>query len=73
MEDNIRQYLKRDVGPKGSKLSGGEKQRLACARAMVRNPQIFLMDEGTSALDRMTSGNVADLYVVRQYVDAQRG
>lgn len=28
---------------------------------------------GRSALDRMTSGNVADLYVVRQYVDAQRG
>lgn len=44
LNENIHQYLERDVGPKGSKVSGGEKQRLACARAVLRKPQIFLMD-----------------------------
>ena len=54
IDDNIEKFLEKDVGPKGSKLSGGEKQRLACVRAMIRRPQIFIMDEGTSALDRPT-------------------
>ena len=39
----------------------------------VRKPNGNPIFGGGSALDRMTSGNVADLYVVRQYIDAQRG
>ena len=39
----------------------------------VRKPNTARTFGGRSALERMTSGNVADLYVVRQYVDAQRG
>ena len=39
------------VGEKGSKLSGGEKQRIAIARAIIKNSSILLMDEATSALD----------------------
>lgn len=39
----------------------------------VRKPNSAPLFGGRSALDRMVSGNVADLYVVRQYVDAQRG
>lgn len=39
----------------------------------VRKPNKSPVFGGRSALDRMTSGNVADLYVVRQYIDAQRG
>jgi hypothetical protein len=39
----------------------------------VRKPNTARPFAGASALDRMMSGNVADLYVVRQYVDAQRG
>jgi hypothetical protein len=39
----------------------------------VRKPNTARPFAGASALDRMTSGNVADLYVVRQYVDGQRG
>jgi hypothetical protein len=39
----------------------------------VRKPNKAGIFGGRSALDRMTSGNVADLYVVRQYIDAQRG
>lgn len=39
----------------------------------VRKPNKAGIFGGRSALERMTSGNVADLYVVRQYIDAQRG
>lgn len=43
------------------------------ADAWVRKPNQAEPFAGTSALERMLSGNVADLYVVRQYLDAQRG
>ncbi len=39
------------VGERGVKLSGGEKQRIAIARAMLKNPPILIFDEATSALD----------------------
>lgn len=39
------------VGERGVKLSGGEKQRIAIARAMLKNPPIMIFDEATSALD----------------------
>lgn len=43
------------------------------ADAWLRRPNQAPLFGGQSALDRMLSGNVADLYVVRQYLDAQRG
>jgi hypothetical protein len=45
----------------------------AQADAWVRKPNDAPLFGGRPALDRMLSGNVADLYVVRQYLDAQRG
>ncbi len=43
------------------------------ADAWVHRPNTAMPFQGSSALDRMLSGNVADLYVVRKYLDAQRG
>ena len=46
------------VGNDGLKLSGGEKQRIALARAIYKNPDIFFMDESTSALDSQTEQKI---------------
>jgi ATP-binding cassette subfamily B protein len=47
-----------EVGERGYRFSGGEKQRIAIARTMLRNPPVLVLDEATSALDTETERHV---------------
>ncbi|MDE7433540.1 MAG: ATP-binding cassette domain-containing protein [Mycoplasmoidaceae bacterium] len=65
----FKEKLDYPVDQRGRNFSGGQKQRLCIARALVRKPKIFIMDDSTSALDLITEAKVQD-NIRKNYKDA---
>ena len=55
--------LNTKVDENGTKMSGGQKQRLALARGLLRNRKLFLLDESTSSLDKKSALNVENIFL----------
>jgi ATP-binding cassette subfamily B protein len=60
------------IGEGGMKISGGEKQRLSIARALLRKPNLLVFDEATSALDSITENEITqtikDIVAYKQHI-----
>ena len=61
--------LNTNVGNMGSKLSGGQLQRIGIARALLRNPDLIILDESTNSLDEDMERNILSIFKKEKYKD----
>jgi putative ABC transport system ATP-binding protein len=60
--DDVREVgLEFEVGSKGDRLSGGQKQKIGVARALLKNPNILILDEATASLDNTSQARIEHL------------
>ena len=65
LESIIEIGIQYEVGSKGDRLSGGQRQKLAIARAFLKKPRVLIMDEATSALDNNSQARIQNLLDTR--------
>jgi ABC-type iron transport system FetAB ATPase subunit len=61
LERIVKIGMQYSVGSKGDRLSGGQRQKLAIARSLLKSPVLLIMDEATSALDNRSQGRIQNL------------